>query len=322
MKKRILAALLAAVILLTLAGCANNKADAPAPDTTRPTVTATAETTGTAESDTDTEHTEEKKNSTAEETKPAETTKTQEPSESVTEQTETKPAATKPQTTEKPESESKPAETVPKETEQKPTETKPAETKPSQTESTEQPKVEETKPTKPETPPKQTEEKPKETKPEVTEPPKETEPPTETEPPKVTEPEPTEKPAPFDIDHWIAYAKSYAESKGLVLSNTAVDCWDNPIRAGAHCIYLERDLQSRLNRYAKDEDINRIRITKYQSQKRTETLGAFFISKGGLLNEKEFIQERYVGIACRNDVPFRFYRYGNDNCFCSRSRNR
>ena len=153
---------------------------------------------------------------------------------------------------------------MPKETEQKPTETKPAETKPSQTESTEQPKVEETKPetkpTEPETPPKQTEEKPKETKPEVTEPPKETEPPTETEPPKVTEPEPTEKPAPFDIDHWIAYAKSYAESKGLVLSNTAVDCWDNPIRAGAHCIYLERDLQSRLNRYAKDEDITDVWI--------------------------------------------------------------
>ena len=61
MKKRILTALLAAVILLTLAGCANNKADAPAPDTTRPTVTTTVETTGTAESDTDTEHTEEKK---------------------------------------------------------------------------------------------------------------------------------------------------------------------------------------------------------------------------------------------------------------------
>lgn len=42
MKKRILAALLAAVIPLTLAGCANNKADAPAPDTIRPTATATA----------------------------------------------------------------------------------------------------------------------------------------------------------------------------------------------------------------------------------------------------------------------------------------
>ena len=223
MKKRILAALLAAVILLTLAGCANRKSDAPAPDTTRPTVTTMAETTGTAESDTATEHTEEKKNGTAEETKPAEMSKTQEPSESVTEPTETEPAETKPQTTVTTEPESKPAET---------------------------------KPTEPETPPKQTEEKPKETEPEVTEPPKATEPPAETQPTETTEPEP----APFDINHWIAYAKSYAESKGLVLSNTAVDCWDNPIRAGAHCIYLERDLQSRLNRYVKDEDITDVWI--------------------------------------------------------------
>ena len=86
------------------------------------------------------------------------------------------------------------------------------------------------------------------------------EPKAETESPKVTEPEPTEKPAPFDINNWIAYARSYAESKGLVLSDTAVDCWDNPIRAGAHCICLERDIQSRLNRYAKDEDITDVWI--------------------------------------------------------------
>ena len=82
----------------------------------------------------------------------------------------------------------------------------------------------------------------------------------ETESPKVTEPEHKEKPAPFDIDNWIAYARSYAENKGLVLSDTAVDCWDNPIRAGTHCIYLERDIQSRLDRYAKDEDITDVWI--------------------------------------------------------------
>lgn len=231
MKKRILAALLAAVIISTLAGCANNKADVPASDTTRPTVTATAETTGIVESDTDTEHTEEKKNSTAEETKPAETTETQESSESVTEPTETRPA-----------------------------ETKPADTKPSQTKSTEQPKVWKTKPSESETLPKQTEEKSKGTEPEVTEPPKATERPAEPEPPKVTEPEPTEKPASFDINHWITYTKSYAENKGLVLSDTAIDCWDNPIRAGAHCLYLERDIQSRLNRYEKDADITDVWI--------------------------------------------------------------
>ncbi len=92
-----------------------------------------------------------------------------------------------------------------------------------------------------------------------TEPTKE-EPKAETEPPKVSEPEPVEKPAPFDIEHWIAYAKSYAESKGLVLNDTAVDCWDNPIRAGAHCIYLEGDIKSRLDRYAKDGDITDVWI--------------------------------------------------------------
>ena len=86
------------------------------------------------------------------------------------------------------------------------------------------------------------------------------EPKVESEPLKATEQEATEKFALFDIEHWSAYARSYAESKGLVLSDTAVDCWDNPIRAGAHCIYLERDIKSRLNRYAKDEDITDVWI--------------------------------------------------------------
>ena len=92
-----------------------------------------------------------------------------------------------------------------------------------------------------------------------TEPPKE-EPKAEMEPLNVNEPEPTEKPAPFDIDYWITYARSYAEGNGLVLIDTAVDCWDNPIRAGAHCICLERDIQSRLDRYAKDENVTDVWI--------------------------------------------------------------
>ena len=73
-----------------------------------------------------------------------------------------------------------------------------------------------------------------------------------------SEPE-TAKPK-FDIYYWITFAKEYAVSIGLTLDSTAVDCWDNPIRAGAHCIYLERDIQSRLNRYAKDEDITDVWI--------------------------------------------------------------
>lgn len=64
----------------------------------------------------------------------------------------------------------------------------------------------------------------------------------------------------FDVQYWISFAQEYAVSVGLTLESAAVDCWDNPIGAGAHCIYLERDIQSRLNRYAKDEDITDVWI--------------------------------------------------------------
>ena len=74
----------------------------------------------------------------------------------------------------------------------------------------------------------------------------------------VLEPETTK--TEFDIHYWIAFAKEYAASVGLTLDSTAVDCWDNPIRAGVHCIYLERDIKSRLNRYAKDNDITAVWI--------------------------------------------------------------
>ncbi len=81
-------------------------------------------------------------------------------------------------------------------------------------------------------------------------------PPVETQPPAQTEPPATEPVEPaFSIDYWIAYAQGYAESVGLNLDSTATGCWDNPIVAGAHCTCLERDIQSRLNRYAKDDSI-------------------------------------------------------------------
>lgn len=102
--------------------------------------------------------------------------------------------------------------------------------------------------------------------------------PMETVPPKTPEPEPPEEPTEtrpqepempvaeepidpeFDIQTWIDYAKAYAESVGLRLESSAVDCWDNPISAGAHCSYLERDIQSRLKRYARDEEITDVWI--------------------------------------------------------------
>ena len=141
-----------------------------------------------------------------------------------------------------------------------------------ETESTPQPK-EETRatgdsvtlpsfePVKPSSEP--TETKAPETAP-VTEKPKETEAPKTTEVPKETEPpappvEPEPKPS-FDINYWISYAQGVAVSKGLTLESSAVDCWDNPITANPDCIYLERDINSRLNRYAGDEDITDVWI--------------------------------------------------------------
>ena len=95
--------------------------------------------------------------------------------------------------------------------------------------------------------------------PKETEAPKTTEVPKEPEPPVATEPEPEPEPT-FDINYWISYAQGVAVSKGLTLESSAVDCWDNPITANPDCIYLERDINSRMNRYAKDEDITDVWI--------------------------------------------------------------
>ena len=102
--------------------------------------------------------------------------------------------------------------------------------------------------------------------------------PTEATPPKASEPEPSTEPTEtqpqepdppveekptepaFDIQTWIDYAKIYAVSIGLRLESSAVDCWDNPITAGAHSSCLQRDIESRLNRYSRDEDITDVWI--------------------------------------------------------------
>ena len=64
----------------------------------------------------------------------------------------------------------------------------------------------------------------------------------------------------FDIQYWISFAKEYAISIGLSLDRAAIDCWDTPMGANSQCIYLERDIKSRLNRYAKDKDITDVWI--------------------------------------------------------------
>lgn len=104
----------------------------------------------------------------------------------------------------------------------------------------------EPKPTQQPTPPP-AEEKPT-PEPAPTEPPQETAPPDD---PAVPE---------FNIQTWIDYAKAYAVNVGLRLESSAVDCWDNPITAGAYSACLERDIQSRLDRYSRDEDITDVWI--------------------------------------------------------------
>ena len=80
----------------------------------------------------------------------------------------------------------------------------------------------------------------------------------ESTPPEPPKEEPTEPV--FDIDYWISFAKSYAESIGLALDRGAVYCWDNPIAAGVKCKYTERDIRGYLDRYAKDGDITDVWI--------------------------------------------------------------
>ena len=93
----------------------------------------------------------------------------------------------------------------------------------------------------------------------VTNPPKQEETTAETKP-EPTKQEPKETEPSFDINYWVEFAKQYAQSVGLVLNPEATSCWDNPIGAGAHCIYLERDIKDCLNCYCRDEEITDVWI--------------------------------------------------------------
>lgn len=230
MKKSLIAAALCGLILTVLTGCAEQ--NAPADLATNSTVTADVPL-GTKPSD----------DITAKPAAPTEssvagtsTPETQIP----TEKEESQPAESSPpdvQTEIPKSSETRPVQTNP------PKENEPASTEPVQPPQTEQPKP---------------------TEPPVTEITKPTEPqptePVQPEAPQETE-KTTESPVPeFNINHWISYAKSYAERIRLELDSEAVECWDNPITAGADCIYIQRDIESRLNRYNRDEDITAVWI--------------------------------------------------------------
>lgn len=42
----------------------------------------------------------------------------------------------------------------------------------------------------------------------------------------------------FDVNEYVAYAKSYAQSIGLSLDSTATECWDNPITANSETVQI------------------------------------------------------------------------------------
>ncbi len=96
---------------------------------------------------------------------------------------------------------------------------------------------------------------------------------TQTEPPKSEKSEPEittntvsevttaiEQIEEFDINYWISYAQNYAQSIGLTLDETAIECWDNPISANANNKNIGDDIESRLNRYKNIEGFTSVWI--------------------------------------------------------------
>lgn len=96
---------------------------------------------------------------------------------------------------------------------------------------------------------------------------------TQTEPPKIEKSEPeittntvskvttaVEQGEKFDISYWISYAQNYAKSIGLIIDETATECWDNPISANANNKIISTDIESRLNRYKNVEDLTSVWI--------------------------------------------------------------
>lgn len=64
----------------------------------------------------------------------------------------------------------------------------------------------------------------------------------------------------FDINYWISYAQNYAQSIGLILDETAIECWDNPISANANNENIGTDIEGRLNRYKNVEGFTSVWI--------------------------------------------------------------
>lgn len=110
---------------------------------------------------------------------------------------------------------------------------------------------------------------------------------TQTEPPKSEKSEPeittntvsevttaVEQGEKFDISYWISYAQNYAKSIGLIIDETATECWDNPISANANNKNIGDDIESRLNRYKNIEGFTSVWIW---AEKLSDTQYEFYI---------------------------------------------
>ena len=78
----------------------------------------------------------------------------------------------------------------------------------------------------------------------------------------------------FDINYWIPYAQNYAQSIGLILDETATECWDNPLSANASSKNTCADIESRLNRYKNVEGFTSVWIW---AEKISDTQYEFYI---------------------------------------------
>lgn len=78
----------------------------------------------------------------------------------------------------------------------------------------------------------------------------------------------------FNINYWISYAQNYAQSIGLTLDETAIECWDNPISANANNKNIGDDIESRLNRYKNIEGFTSVWIW---AEKLSDTQYEFYI---------------------------------------------
>ena len=110
---------------------------------------------------------------------------------------------------------------------------------------------------------------------------------TQTEPPKSEKSEPEittntvsevttaiEQIEEFDINYWISYAQNYAKSIGLIIDETATECWDNPISANANNKNIGDNIESRLNRYKNIEGFTSVWIW---AEKLSDTQYEFYI---------------------------------------------